>query len=346
MQITSSIRDIVERALVEDLGHGDVTTDALIPPDARGQASVVVKADGVVAGLEVALDVFRQVDPSTQSRIRMADGAPVSPGAVVADLEGSVAGILKAERVALNFLQRLSGIATATNAYVKAVHGTKARIIDTRKTVPGLRQLEKYAVRVGGGHNHRYNLADGILIKDNHIAALRARELGLAEIVDLARERSPHTLRVEIEVETVDEAFEAVEARRGRCATGQHVAGGDAPRGGDLGRPGAAGGVGRRDAGHGSSGGGDGRGPDIGWGADTLRAGAGHQPGHGVGGRGRTSHLRLLLRLRPERSRSSPHSSTPACNARPTVRYSRTQHRVEVADRRSAHAWSYLMSGM
>ena len=211
MQITSSIRDIVERALVEDLGHGDVTTDALIPPDARGQASVVVKADGVVAGLEVALDVFRQVDPSTQSRIRMADGAPVSPGAVVADLEGSVAGILKAERVALNFLQRLSGIATATNAYVKAVQGTKARIIDTRKTVPGLRQLEKYAVRVGGGHNHRYNLADGILIKDNHIAALRARELGLAEIVELARERSPHTLRVEIEVETVEEAIEAIE---------------------------------------------------------------------------------------------------------------------------------------
>ena len=202
---------MVERALVEDLGHGDATTDALIPPDARGQASVVVKADGVVAGLEVALEVFRQVDPSTQSRIRMADGVPVSPGAVVADLEGSVAGILKAERVALNFLQRLSGIATATAAYVKAVQGTKARIIDTRKTVPGLRQLEKYAVRVGGGHNHRYNLADGILIKDNHIAALRARELGLEEIVDLARQRSPHTLRVEIEVETVEEAIEAIE---------------------------------------------------------------------------------------------------------------------------------------
>ena len=212
MQITSSIRDMVERALVEDLGHGDVTTDALIPADASGQASVVVKADGVVAGLEIALEVFRQVDPSTRSRILTEDGAPVSPGDVVADLEGSVAGILKAERVSLNFLQRLSGIATATAAYVKAVQGTKARIIDTRKTVPGLRQLEKYAVRVGGGHNHRYNLADGILIKDNHIAALRARELGLAEIVDLARERSPHTLRVEIEVETVDEAVEALEA--------------------------------------------------------------------------------------------------------------------------------------
>ena len=212
MQITSSIRDIVERALVEDLGHGDITTDALIPTDARGQASVVVKADGVVAGLEVALEVFRQVDASTRSRIHVPDGSPVSPGDVVADVDGSVAGILKAERVALNFLQRLSGIATATAAYVNAVRGTKARIIDTRKTVPGLRQLEKYAVRVGGGHNHRYNLADGILIKDNHIAALRARELGLEEILDLVRQRSPHTLRVEIEVETVEEAIQAVEA--------------------------------------------------------------------------------------------------------------------------------------
>ena len=213
LQITSSVRDIVGRALAEDLGHGDVTTDALIPPDSRGQASVVVKAHGVVAGLEVALEVFRQVDTSTAARVRVADGSAVSPGDVVADIEGSVAGILKAERVALNFLQRLSGIATATAAYVKAVEGTKARIIDTRKTVPGLRQLEKYAVRAGGGHNHRYNLADGILIKDNHIAALRARGLGLAEIVAMARARSPHTLLVEIEVETVEEAVEAIEAR-------------------------------------------------------------------------------------------------------------------------------------
>ena len=212
LHITSSIRDIVERALAEDMGHGDVTTDALIPPDARGRAAVVAKADGVIAGLDVAIEVFRQVDPTTASRVLIADGSAVSPGVVVAEVEGSVAGIRKAERAALNFLQRLSGIATATAAYVKAVHGTKARIVDTRKTVPGLRQLEKYAVRAGGGHNHRYNLADGILIKDNHIAALRARELGLAEIVDLARARSPHTLRVEIEVESVDEAIEAIDA--------------------------------------------------------------------------------------------------------------------------------------
>ena len=284
MQITSSVRDIVERALVEDLGHGDVTTDALIPPDARGQASVVVKADGVVAGLEVALEVFRQVDPSTRSRILIADGAPVSPGAVVADLEGSVAGILKAERVALNFLQRLSGIATATAAYVKAVQGTKARIIDTRKTVPGLRQLEKYAVRVGGGHNHRYNLADGILIKDNHIAALRARGMGLAEIVDLARGALAAHAAGGDRGGDGGRGDRGRGGRRGRGAAGQHVAGGDAARGRNFGRPGAAGGVGRRDAGHRASRSGDGRGPDIRGRSDALGACAGHQPGHGVGG--------------------------------------------------------------
>ncbi len=212
LQITSSVKAIVERALEEDLGQGDITTDSLIPVDIRGLGLIVAKTTGVIAGVEVALEVFRQTDPSVDTRVLMADGSEVSPGDVVADVEGSIAGILKGERVALNFLQRLSGIATATSAYVKAVQGTKASIIDTRKTVPGLRQLEKYAVRVGGGHNHRYNLADGILIKDNHIAALRAQELGLAEIVNRARENSPHTLRVEIEVESIDEAREALEA--------------------------------------------------------------------------------------------------------------------------------------
>lgn len=213
LQITNSIRAIVERALEEDLGQGDITTDALIPPDVRGAGSLVAKTTGVIAGLEVALEVFRQTDTSVETRVLMSDGSAVSPGDVVAEVEGSVAGILKGERVALNFIQRLSGIATATSTYVNAVQGTAARIIDTRKTVPGLRQLEKYAVRVGGGHNHRYNLSDGVLIKDNHIAALRARDLGLVEIVRLARENSPHTVKVEIEVESIEEAREALEAR-------------------------------------------------------------------------------------------------------------------------------------
>ena len=203
---------IVAGALEEDLGPGDVTTDALIPPDIRGLGSIVAKTTGVIAGVEVALEVFRQANPDLETRTLITDGSEVSPGVVVAEVEGSIAGILKGERVALNFLQRLSGIATATSMYVKAVQGTKARIVDTRKTVPGIRQLEKYAVRMGGGHNHRYNLADGILIKDNHIAALRAQELGLAEIVSRARENSPHTLRVEIEVESIEEAREALEA--------------------------------------------------------------------------------------------------------------------------------------
>ena len=203
---------IVAGALEEDLGPGDVTTDALIPPDIRGLGSIVAKTTGVIAGVEVALEVFRQANPDVETRTLIADGSEVSPGVVVAEVEGSIAGILKGERVALNFLQRLSGIATATSMYVKAAQGTKARIVDTRKTVPGIRQLEKYAVRMGGGHNHRYNLADGILIKDNHIAALRAQGLGLIEIVSRARENSPHTLRVEIEVESIDEAKEALEA--------------------------------------------------------------------------------------------------------------------------------------
>ena len=212
LQITSSIRAIVERALEEDLGQGDITTDSLIPADIRGMASMVAKATGVIAGVDVALEVFRQTNPAVQTRVLMTDGSSVSPGDVVAEVEGSIAGILRGERVALNFVQRLSGIATATSTYVTAVQGTKAHIIDTRKTVPGLRQLEKYAVRIGGGHNHRYNLSDGILIKDNHIAALRAQELGLVEIVARARGNSPHTLRVEVEVESIEEAREALEA--------------------------------------------------------------------------------------------------------------------------------------
>ena len=212
LEITSSVMAIVAGSLEEDLGPGDVTTDALIPPDIHGLGSIVAKAAGVIAGVEVALEVFRQANPDVETRTLITDGFEVSPGVVVAEVEGSIAGILKGERVALNFLQRLSGIATATSMYVKAVQGTKARIVDTRKTVPGIRQLEKYAVRMGGGHNHRYNLADGILIKDNHIAALRAQGLGLAEIVSRARENSPHTLRVEIEVESIEEAREALEA--------------------------------------------------------------------------------------------------------------------------------------
>ena len=139
-------------------------------------------------------------------------GAPLAPGADIATVEGAAGSILRAERVALNFLQRMSGIASETNRYVQTIRGLKARIIDTRKTVPGHRYLDKYAVRMGGGHNHRLNLADGILIKDNHIQALRSRELGLREVIQLALERASHTIKVEVEVETLEEVQEAVEA--------------------------------------------------------------------------------------------------------------------------------------
>jgi nicotinate-nucleotide pyrophosphorylase (carboxylating) len=212
LQITPSIKSIIERAIMEDLGHGDITTDSLIATEIQGMGTVLAKALGVIAGLDIALEVFRQVDPSVETRVFMVDGSEVRSGDVVAEVHGSIASILKGERVALNFLQRLSGIATATSIYVSAVQGTKALVIDTRKTVPGLRELEKYAVRVGGGRNHRYNLADGILIKDNHIAALRAQKFSMQDIIRRARENSPHTLRIEVEVETVEEAREAMEA--------------------------------------------------------------------------------------------------------------------------------------
>ena len=212
IKITSSIKATIERALSEDIGPGDVTTDALIPAGIRAVGALQIKAPGIIAGLEIALEVFRQTNPEVETRVSITDGSEVNRGDVVAEIDGSIAGILKGERVALNFLQRLSGIATETSRYVKAIQGTKARIIDTRKTVPGLRELEKYAVRMGGGHNHRYNLADGILIKDNHIAALRSQQFSIKDIVHRARQNSSHTLRIQIEVETFEEAIEALEA--------------------------------------------------------------------------------------------------------------------------------------
>ena len=212
LQITSSIRSTIERALVEDLGQGDITTDSLISPDILGMGTVLAKAPGVIAGLDVALEVFRQTNPAVETLMLKADGSEITPGDVVAEIKGSIAGILKGERVALNFLQRLSGIATATSMYVKAVQGTKARIIDTRKTVPGLRELEKYAVRVGGGRNHRYNLADGILIKDNHIAAMVTRGETMTQLIKRAQAQVAHTIRIEVECDTLDQVREAVDA--------------------------------------------------------------------------------------------------------------------------------------
>jgi len=202
---------IVDLALAEDLGTGDVTTRATIAPDVQATCTILAKAPGVVSGLPVAAAVFARVDPAIEVRPLTADGERVAAGDALADVAGPAAGLLAGERVALNFLQRLSGVATETARYVEAVAGTGARIVDTRKTTPGLRALEKAAIRHGGGHNHRVGLADGVLIKDNHLAALGGPD-AIARAAGLARERAPHTLRIEVEVTSLDELRQALEA--------------------------------------------------------------------------------------------------------------------------------------
>jgi len=206
------IDNIIDLALAEDISHGDVTSEALIPPELQGKASILVKAKGIVAGGEIAKSVFHKVDPSLRIDVLIKDGTRVKPGDIVATISGSVASILKVERVALNFLQRLSGIASQTAQYVAKTRGFTVYITDTRKTTPGIRLLEKYAVRMGGGQNHRLHLGDGILIKDNHLAALRALNMSLKDIVAKAKQNAPKGLKVEVEVNTLQEALDAVKA--------------------------------------------------------------------------------------------------------------------------------------
>lgn len=199
---------VVAGALAEDVGSGDVTTLATIPPDASCEARLRTRQPGVVAGLPIAVEAFRQLDPDLQITLHADDGYRMEPGDLLLTIAGRARPVLSAERVALNFAQRLSGIATITAQYVDAVRGTKALIADTRKTTPGLRHLEKYAVRVGGGRNHRFGLFDGALIKDNHIATAD----GVGGAVLAARRAVPHSLRIEVETDTLDQVREAVEA--------------------------------------------------------------------------------------------------------------------------------------
>ena len=194
--------------LREDLGQGDLTSLLVVPEDIEGEAVILAKEGGVLAGLWVAERVFALADPRTAFAPLVAEGARVAEGTEVARVRGPLRGILAGERLALNLLQRLSGIATLTRAYVEALAGTKAQILDTRKTTPGLRALEKYAVRVGGGRNHRYGLFDGILIKENHVRAAG----GVGEAVRRAKARAPHYLKVEGEVRDLAELEEALEA--------------------------------------------------------------------------------------------------------------------------------------
>ena len=202
------VDSIVRSALSEDVGSGDITTLLTIPDSVEATATITAKEDGVIAGLDMARATFSAVDPSVKVLPIVRDGAQVKAGDEIVSISGKTRAILTGERVALNFLQRMSGIATLTAKYVSLVSHTKARIVDTRKTTPGLRRLEKYAVTVGGGFNHRFGLSDGILIKDNHIAAAG----GVRAAVALAKKHAPHTLQIEVEVTRLSQLEEAIES--------------------------------------------------------------------------------------------------------------------------------------
>jgi nicotinate-nucleotide pyrophosphorylase (carboxylating) len=199
---------LIRNALEEDIGAGDVTTTAVLTGTETGAARAVAKTDLVLAGIDVFRRTFLLLDPEIRFTAHFEDGRTIKRGEILAELTGGLAGILTAERTALNFLQRLSGIATTTRFYVEAVTGTRARILDTRKTAPGLRILDKYAVRIGGGGNHRFALYDGVLIKDNHITAAG----GITPAIDRARQHIPHTLKIEVEVKNIAEVREALAA--------------------------------------------------------------------------------------------------------------------------------------
>jgi nicotinate-nucleotide pyrophosphorylase (carboxylating) len=196
------IEDLVRCALLEDLGRaGDLTTNAIVPVDARAKAVLCARQPGVVAGLDLALLAFRLIDPTVAIEVHRADGVRLTPGDAIATLEGPARGLLTAERVALNFLSHLSGVATATAAIADAIRPYGVRVTDTRKTTPGLRQVQKYAVRVGGGANHRFGLDDAILIKDNHIAVAG----GVRPAVERARAYAGHLVKIEVEVDTLEQ---------------------------------------------------------------------------------------------------------------------------------------------
>jgi nicotinate-nucleotide pyrophosphorylase (carboxylating) len=200
---------VVRAALVEDVGSGDITTLCTVTKDKIATAVLVAKSPMILCGMDVAASVFTLVDSSLEFKSIMSDGDRLNgTRETLGSIHGCAQSLLTAERVALNFLQRLSGIATLTSAYVDAVSGTKARIVDTRKTTPGLRALEKYAVRTGGGHNHRFGLSDGILIKDNHIAAAG----GVAKAIRSARACAPHTMKIEVEAKQIQQVEEALAA--------------------------------------------------------------------------------------------------------------------------------------
>jgi nicotinate-nucleotide pyrophosphorylase (carboxylating) len=203
------LTEIVKNALNEDLFSGDITSESIFTTAIQVRANFIVKSSGVLAGFPVVKEVFNQLDPKVVCYAKLPEGSPVEQGAIIGEVTGSIKSILGGERVALNFLQRLSGIATQTAHLVGLIANRPVRIVDTRKTTPGLRMLEKYAVRQGGGFNHRFNLADAVLIKDNHIAACGS----ITEAVHRVRQQVPHTMRIEVEVENEAQVTEALAAQ-------------------------------------------------------------------------------------------------------------------------------------
>jgi len=202
------VRKLIEEALFEDIGPGDITSEAVIPDEASSTAEIIAKQDLVLAGIIIIREVFRKMDPWVQFTPLAHDGNKVQSGSIIAQVQGKTRSLLAGERVALNLLQHLSGIATHTAKFVEVLKGSRAEILDTRKTLPGLRALEKYAVRMGGGRNHRFGLYDGILIKDNHIAAAGGIIKAMADI----RKKVHPLLKIEVEVKTLDEVREAMAA--------------------------------------------------------------------------------------------------------------------------------------
>ena len=213
MHITPDISKLINLAIQEDYCMGDITTEALIPDKAAGTATIVADMSGILAGLDIALEIFTRMSQETETIKLVNDGNHLIKGQKIAVINGKLSSILTAERTSLNFLRKLSGVATETNKYVKAVEHTRAKIVDTRKTTPGFRLLEKYAVRTGGGHNHRHNLGDGILIKENHTRTLKSEGMTLTDIIQKARNNAPHTIKIEVEVEDLLQFEEAIEAK-------------------------------------------------------------------------------------------------------------------------------------
>lgn len=200
--------EIVKNALMEDLGRGDVTTDSIFDDEKRARGVFIVKEEGIIAGIPVAQKVYKLIDDKVIFIPKAKESETVNAGQIIARVEGPAASILKGERTALNFMQRMSGIATKTRKFVNLIEGFKVRISDTRKTVPGLRLLDKYSVLAGGGYNHRFNLSDGVLIKDNHIKTAGS----ITRAVKMVKEKVPHTLKIEVEVENLEQLDEALKA--------------------------------------------------------------------------------------------------------------------------------------